>query len=216
MRIPAWMVAAGLMIGAQTLTAGQVFFTDFESGVPGEFSGAGAAEGTQGFSGISTFQTLFLRNSTLSPILASTLTLTSLPSHTFLNIGFLLAIIDGWDGAAPGFDDRFNVNVDGTPVFSQNYTNYDLGQPYGGVRLTTSGCSCGFGATGDNAYLLSLNVPHTASTATIDFFASGPNYAVDDNSWAIDDVSVSAEVPEPSSLLLLASGAVALLLRRRK
>ena len=212
-----WMAAAGLIIGAQTLTAGHVFFTDFESGVPGQFSGAGAAEGTQGFvSAVPAFQTLFLRNSTLSPIVNTTLTLNSLPAHNFLSISFLLAIIDQWDGSAPGYDDRFNVSVDGTTVFSQNYTNFDGDQPYGGTRLSF-GCLCGFNATSDSSYSLDLwNIPHTSSTATIDFFASGSTWAADDNSWAIDNVDVDANIPEPGSAVLMIAGLAAIVLRRRK
>jgi MYXO-CTERM domain-containing protein len=208
------MIAAGLLIGAQTLTASQVFFTDFESGAPAAFSGAGGVEATQGFSGIAGFQSMFLRNSTLSPIFSTTLTLTSLPSHTALSVGFLVAIIDQWDGAAPGFDDRFNVSVDGTPVFSQNYTNFDGSQPYGGTRMSF-GCLCGFNPMSDSSYAVMLAIPHTASTATIDFVASGPTWAADDNSWAIDNVSVSA-VPEPGAGLLAMTGLGALIVWRRR
>jgi hypothetical protein len=217
MRAMKWIAAAGLMIGAQTLTAGQVFFTDFESGVPVEFSGAGAAEGTQGFGvAVPAFQTLFLRNSTLSPILNTTLTLSSLPAHSYLSISFLLAIIDQWDGDAPTFDDRFNVSVDGTPVFSQNYTNFDGDRPYGGTRLSF-GCVCGFNAMSDSSYSVALwNIPHTSSTATIDFFASGPTWAADDNSWGIDNVDVAAAVPEPGSAVLLIAGLAGVMFRRRR
>ena len=214
MRVATWMIAAGLLIGSQALNAGQVYFEHFEAGTGG-LTGAGAREGTQGFSGVPApapgFQSWFFRNTTTTP---TTLTLGLLPSHSFLNIGFLLAIIDQWDGEING--DRFNVTVDGNPVFSPTYTNYDLGQPYGGTRLTTSGCACGFdGTTSDNGYAVSLSVPHTSSTATIEFFGSGALYTVDNNSWAIDNLAVSAEVPEPGTMLLAGIGAAALLLRRR-
>lgn len=216
MRALKWMMAVGSLIGAQTLTAGQVFYTDFETGAPPAFSGAGAVEGTQGFAG-PPFLTQFLRNATLSPILSSTLTITSLPVHTNISLNFLLAILDDWDGSAPGFDDRFNVNVDGNPVFSQNYTNFDGDQPYGGTRLSF-GCLCGFGPTSDSSYSVGLlNIPHTGSTATIDFFASGPTWAADDNSWAIDNVEVSTDaVPEPASGLLLLTGIGGLVAWRRR
>jgi hypothetical protein len=213
MRVAKWMIAAGLMIGAQTLNAGQVFFEDFETGSGGLTGGDGVV-GTQGFSGVPGFLTQFYRNSTLNPIVPTTLTLNGLPSHNFLNVSFLLAIIDQWDGDALG--DQFNMTVDGTPVLGQTYTNYDLGQPYAGTRLSTSGCDCGFGSQGDNAYALTLSVPHTSSTATIEFFASGPNWASDDNSWAIDNLSVSADVPEPGVWVLMASGLLALVLGRRR
>jgi hypothetical protein len=49
------------------------------------------------------------------------------------------------------------------------------------------------------------NIPHTASTVTITLLMQGPgNQALDDESWAIDNLRVIANaVPEPSALALL-------------
>ena len=49
MRIATWMIAAAVMIGAQTLNAGQVFFTDFETADPPEASGYVNRVSTQSF-----------------------------------------------------------------------------------------------------------------------------------------------------------------------
>jgi len=90
-----------------------VFSTDFESGLPVEFLNAGAVESTQGYSGLG-FGDNFLRNTTVPP-LTSTLVIQNLPCHTSVDINFLAAIIDSWDGfgGSPG-PDQFNVIVDGS------------------------------------------------------------------------------------------------------
>ncbi len=93
-----------------------VFFTNFDSGIPAEISGAGVATGVQGFAGLgptgNQFGGQFLRNDTSS---ATTLTLTGLPPHTKLDINFLFAAIDSWDGSSGAFPsgDFFVVTVDG-------------------------------------------------------------------------------------------------------
>jgi len=52
---------------------------------------------------------------------------------------------------------------------------------------------------------LFTNIAHTADTLTVDFFASGPGWSGGgDESWAIENVSVSLNgtVPEPASLMI--------------
>jgi len=77
--------------------AASVFSTDFNTGAPAQFSGVTTTEAVQGYAGLGTglnvFGGDFLRN-TSAPPLNTTLTLTSLPSHTSISLGFLLAIID--------------------------------------------------------------------------------------------------------------------------
>jgi len=100
------------------------FSTDFNNGVPGEFSGVTTVEGVQGYAGYgpvgNPFGGDFLRNTSIMP---TTLTLTGLPSHTAININFLLAIIDSWDGLGNNGPDYFNVSVGGVSVFKKSFTN---------------------------------------------------------------------------------------------
>jgi hypothetical protein len=182
----------------------------------------------------------FLRNATGSVSVAqtpTTLTLTGLPVHSTLTLRFLLAAIDTWDGdfSAPGapVPDYFNVTVDGGSVFRQTLSNYRdnvqqsytpppgvqlLSRPFPElgwqVRPTNGG---GFPDFGDAAYNLGAdpafaNIPHTASSVTIRWFADGSGWqGGDDESWAIDRVAVS--VNSDSVLAVPFAGAEALGLR---
>ncbi|MDP2046314.1 MAG: M23 family metallopeptidase, partial [Deltaproteobacteria bacterium] len=104
-----------------------------------------------------------------------------------------LAIIDSWDGDGEWGPDFFNVQVDGVSVFSQIFESYSASP---GVLLF-SGEDLGFSSSwNDSAYNMYLeptfqNIPHTGSTLTISWFASGPNWqGGDDESWAIENVQV--------------------------
>jgi hypothetical protein len=208
------LAVVGFLIGAQTLTGGTVLLSsDFETSLPAEFSGAGAREGTENFPlSLPAFGSWFLRNSTGGPAAATTVVLNSIPVHDALNIYFVLAVIDSWDGS---LGDTFNVTVDGSPVFSSTYSNFDGDLPYGGSRLFF-GPDRGFNALWtDSAYAIGLTVPHTSPTATIEFFASGSDWAGGlDESWAIDNLEI-ATVPEPASIVL-AFSAIAMLALKAK
>jgi len=207
-----------------------VFSTDFESGAPAQFTGIISLESVQGYAGLgpssNQFGGLFLRNASLSS--PTTLTLTGLPPHTNISLSFLLAAIDTWDGtfSAPGapVPDYFNVTVDGRSVFSQTLCNYRGGGqqtyvPPAGVLLTPKPYpELGFQIRpgnppdfGDAAFNLGLdpafqNIPHTASTLTISWFANGAGWqGLTDESWAIDNVSVAASLISPT-LSAAASG----------
>ena len=78
-------------------TPGQVFFSNLDGAVPGQFSGITTTEPVQGFAGLSGFSGNFLRN-TVVPPQPTTLTLTGLECHSSVLINFNLAIIDSWDG----------------------------------------------------------------------------------------------------------------------
>src|SRR5689334_17970277 len=108
-------MAAGLALlvaifasNSQTLGQGmsaRAFYTDFNSGVPPEFSAS--APGAREIAGVGQyanygFSGSFLWNQTGGPSngtpgLASVLTLTDLPPHHSIDLNFLLAIIDTWD-----------------------------------------------------------------------------------------------------------------------
>jgi hypothetical protein len=196
-----------------------VFNADFNSGIPAEFSGITTIEAVQSYAGYGTglnvFGGDFLRNSDVSGA-ATTLTLTGLPAHSSINIGFLLAIIDSWDGlgcfAGP---DSFNVTVDGVSIFSEVFdnSNVDCGyqgyNPPSGVELAREvNLGFGFGEPyfRDSAYDMGLdpafqNIPHTSSTLTIEWFASGPLWqGGTDESWALDNVFVLVDNVAPTAV----------------
>lgn len=199
-----------LMCGAYA-PADVVFSTDFESRVPSEFSGVTSTEGVQGYSQYG-FSDDFLRNLTSHPPEKTILTLTNLPEHDFIRIGFLLAIIDTWDGPVSetaGGPDLFNVTLDGNLIFSEHFQN-----AYGGTEnyaappgvLLVEQRQLGFRnqSVNDKESAFSMGndpafqqIPHTNSAAVIEWYASGAGWdhlavgGAADESWAIDDVFVS-------------------------
>jgi hypothetical protein len=210
-------------------------------------------ESVQGYGGLgpagNQFAGNFLRNGSggtrLNPGSVSpsttTLTLTGLPAHSAIDLGFLLAIISSWDGssgegAAGG--DFFNIQVDGVVVFSESFdkffeTDQSYVPPPGGLLTPRPFPDLGFpdpdqpGAVfPDAAYNMALelrlnNIPHTSSSLTVEWFASGPGWqGGNDESWAIENLvvnlDVAATVPAPPSVVLLGVGAALLGARRRQ
>jgi hypothetical protein len=207
MKLVAFAFGALLALAGAT-RAQLVFSTDFEAGLPPEFSAPNSAiEGVQGYAGLgpagNQFGGSFLRYT--SQTLADTrLTLTGLPAHDHVTIGFLMAIIDSWDGT-----ELFQISVDGTDVFSHWFqlATGDASSylaPAGG--LLSSGTNLGFTNGSyfyrDRAYDMSVEpafimIPHTASSIEIVWrmsAVSGPAAAQwqggADESWAIDNVRV--------------------------
>lgn len=204
----------------------QVYFNDFDGGLtvaPGvtdTLAGITSMEPAQGYDGLgtgsNTFGGYFLRNTTGgddggggsigTPGLPTSLTLTGLPPHSSIDINFLLAIIDSWDGSEPGgcticHPDILTVTVDGMTVFSESFGfNNPSFVPTPGVLLTEY-TPLGFNPTfDDSAYDMGLypvfdDIPHTASSLTIEWFASGGGWqGGDDESWAIDNLEISLEL----------------------
>lgn len=190
-----------------TVTSGVdqvVFSSDFnDANLPLQISGAGTLAGVQGYDGRgpdgNTFTGQFLYNSaTGNPANATTLTLTDLPPHRTLSIRFLLAIIDTWDGN----NDDFIVTLDGNEIFNHTFrSNGGQTFPYPAGSLIFRDQHAAYGDGGntfrDGGYDMSRvpefrNIPHTASSATISWFAAGNNWdGGTDESWAIDNLEVS-------------------------
>ncbi|MFT3687033.1 MAG: hypothetical protein QM783_19280 [Phycisphaerales bacterium] len=205
-----------------SLASAQVVFSNnFEGAMPAEITGAGSIQGSQGYSGWGFGNNLLRNDAGGNPATATTLTLTGLGAHTSISIDCLLAVIDSWDSdnGNPS-PDYFNIAVDGSPVFQATFAhasggnNYNLGQLVYNTQL-------GFnGSWGDSAYDLSFepslhNIAHTGSTLTITFFASGGGWqAGDDESWGIDNLTVTL-VPTPGAATLLLAGAPLAMRRRR-
>ncbi|HXS10878.1 MAG TPA: PEP-CTERM sorting domain-containing protein, partial [Candidatus Krumholzibacteria bacterium] len=101
MRI-SWLAVCMLLAASVASADTQVFFTDFESGLPAQMTAPGAAiEGVQGYANLGPVGNKFggnlLRYATVT-LYDTQLTLTGLPAHDHLSLAFLAAIIDSWDG----------------------------------------------------------------------------------------------------------------------
>lgn len=211
-----------------------IFFDDFDGGrttLPGvmaTWSGVTQVESVQGFAGLGTssqFGGNFLRNDS-NPPTNTWLTLSNLPSHSAVNLGFLLAVIDSWDGVGSswGFD-TFTMTVDGHPIFSTVFDNAGPVVAPGGVpgvqtyvpppgveviRMVELGFrdidindqESAYDMTFDPSF---LSIPHSDATMTIGWLAGGPGWQGGiDESFAIDNLSVTlVSVPEPGTPMLL-------------
>ncbi len=189
------------------------FFTNFDNGVPTQLSGTTTTVPVQGYAGIGTGANIFggnlLQNATGGnsvPQTPSTLTLTNLPTHTSVDINFLLAIINSWGGPTGALSvDFLNIRVDGVTFFRNGFDNQVGGTnqtyfPPVGVQLTPLPLvELGFPTTApspDSAWNIGLdpqfnNIPHTASTLMISFFADGVGFegATNEN-FGIDNLEV--------------------------
>ncbi len=214
------------------------FSTDFDSEISNEFLSIGTGAGltdVQRYEGLgtgdNTFSGQFLQSTSGGTLTEPgsvqpepiTLVLSGLPDHTSLDLNFLLAIIENWDGnTAEGdaegnpidYPDAFNVAIDGELIYSVSFDQrlsddtYDLlsdeiYSPPAGVELEHNRADRFTPAGGnhpyyvnDSAWDLGLDpkfdaIPHTASTVTIQWYASGAGFQGGDNeSWAIDNLEV--------------------------
>jgi hypothetical protein len=88
----------------------------------------------------------------------------------------------------------------------------------GATEIDTLGYTIDYGAplgvrAADSVYHFMFSLPHTANAVTFNFSALGLE-ALSNESWGIDNVRVVA-VPEPSTCaLLMAAGALIIVIRR--
>lgn len=217
------------------------FSSDFETGTPAQVGGTGVLTGTQGYGALG-FGNTFLRTQAGNGVANGiSVTLTNLPSHSSVDIDFLLAVIDSWDGVGNPTHgpDGLTVAIDGVPIFAEVFENSFSGvqtyTPPIGVELARH-ADLGFTPVGsffrDSAYDMGLdttfdNIAHTASTLTISWYRhsgrqiNGSSSVPVDESWAIDNVSVRLNamnsVPEPSTLMIACCcGILGLGCRRRR
>jgi len=223
------VAALGLLPAAAASSSPTVVFsTGFESGIPPEFSAPGAVlAGVQGYTGLGPagrqFAGSFLRYTSV-PIQPTRLTVRNLPSHDHLSVKFLLGLIDSWDGT-----ELMMISVDDSLRFSHYFqlatgdtTSY-FPAPPGAIlsmsaNLGFSGC-CYYHR--DRAYDLGvepafLDIPHTADSVVVVWTLgaiSGPAAAQwqggDDESWAIDAVSVEVSTQTTGVAAELTAGRLA-------
>lgn len=191
--------------------AGPVMATniDFETALPPSIDpGSATLTPSQGFAPLgptgNMFGPTFLRAPTGNTI---TVTVSGLPPHTKLSIAFLFAAIDSLDGTGTfPAGDFMRITLDGTQIFRESFANATTSQiqsyvpPAGGelARRVDLGFQGPGGYYTDSAYDMGVdpqfqNLPHTASTAVITFQLEGAGVqSLDDESWAIDNLRVTA------------------------
>lgn len=204
---------AGILMLALALApragAEVVFTSDFESGVPAQITAPGARiEGVQGLAGLGAPGNEFggsLLRYHMQTLYDTSLTLANLPPHTHVSVGFLMALIDSWDGT-----ELMQVEVDGQLLFSHWFqlASGDASSyiaPPGG--LLSAGVERGWSVGGwyshDRALDLSvepafLDIPHTADTLTVVWRLGAVSGGAasnwqggTDESWAIDNLTVT-------------------------
>lgn len=200
-----------------------VYENNFESGSAGSaITGVRNIVSSQGYSAVG-FGSRFLHNATGSsgaPV-ATTITLTNLPEHDSVNIGFLLALIDSWDGNNSTFGpDRLQIRLDGSLILNEIFPTSSVISPF-----RTSSANYGFnGSFPDRAYNFNAfpsftNTAHSSPNLTLSFVAAGSGYqGGTDESYAIDNISISVNplitVPEPGTFGVLGLGLIGLFRRR--
>ncbi len=232
-------LAIALGAGSATAAPVTVFSTNFDGVLPAAFTpGTATLTGVQGYAGLgpagNQFGGNFLRSETGNVV---TLSLSGLPAHDTISLAFLFAAIDSLDGTGTfPAGDFFKIVFDGATLFSESFANAVPSQiqsyvPPSGVELARH-VDLGFSGPGgyytDSAYNLGAdplfaNFAHSGSSAQIDFFIFGPgNQSLGDESWAMDNLSVSVttknvtSVPEPMTLGLLGLGLASLAATRRR
>jgi hypothetical protein len=211
--------------------AALVYFNDFEGIVGPEwssFSTDSTPNGSRRFLGQ-------FSNDTIS------LTLTSLPTHSQATLSFDLFVLLTWDGNNSIFGpDLWNVAVDNGPTLHQTtFSNafsseVEFRQAYpdafpggdhpgltGAVEFDTLGYPdlSGYAGANDAVYRLSFTFSHVADSLGLTFSGTGLE-GLGDESWGLDNLQVHVasrpDVPEPSTLLLLGSGAALGWLKRHR
>lgn len=241
LRLSFLILTSFLGVSAATAAPVTVFSTNFDGALPSEISpGSASLTGVQGYAGLgpvgNQFGGNFLRSATGNTI---TLNLGNLPTHDTISLSFLFAAIDSLDGTGSfPAGDFFKIVFDGVTLFSESFANAlpDQIQSYvspAGVELARH---ADLGFTGpasgpyftDSAYNLGAdprfsNFAHTGASAKIEFFIFGEgNQNLDDESWAMDNLTVSvttrdvSNVPEPFSLSLIGLGLAGLAVTRRR
>lgn len=155
------------------------YATDFQSGVDAEWSTSSTdTNGT-----LTTFLGRF------GEVSSATLALNTTIGETY-EIVFDLYVIDSWDGSSTAWGpDYFNVDIDGTQVFHQTFSNRPTDSPSFKNPAEQIG-NYGYGGSyQDGIHRVNVAFVATASTSNITFVAEGLE-VLSNESWGIDNVTV--------------------------
>lgn len=212
-RTAALSACALSLVAAQPAGAATIYFNDFQG-----LSAAGSewSETTISTIASQTFLGPFAQPNQWEIV---TLTLTSLPVHTHLDLSFDLRIIADWDGnnASGGVGpDRFQVSILGGPtLLDTTFSNRSSGSqafpgayPGGSYPRYTGAAGInvlGSAVDGDSLYHLSFDFLHSGSSLVASFASRVTGSS---ETFALDNVSLSnpSPVPEPEVYAMLAAG----------
>ena len=155
------------------------YFTDFESGLGGEWFQA-VQSGAE-IAGFTRFSGRFGNNYQI-------LTVTNLIPGQSYTLGFDLYVIDSWDGTSGG--EYFNVALNGRQLFHQNFGNATVTQGY--TNQPDEGrLHFGFNPSYTDSTYRNIEVPFVASNGVALFQFSGQGLeAIDNESWGLDNVGL--------------------------
>jgi hypothetical protein len=137
--------------------------------------------------------------------------LDNLPRHTWVTLSFDVFVLQSWDGNHPTVGpDVWSVGVDHGPTllrttFSNSEPNQAFPDPYpGGDHLARMGAAevdtLGYQYIGDSVYHLSFTFQHTGHSVAFNFAGSGLE-ALGNETWGLDNVSVSAGITRNTHLV---------------
>ena len=138
-------------------------------------------------------------------------TFSGLPTHTQIEVGFDLYVIDSWDGNYGGVDgpDQWFFEIDQQPLISTTFANNPNANNNGGQSYPADGtttfnpiqtgaslllpnaegpdcCDCGYYTS---VYHIDKIVNHNSDSVTL-HFSDSLSQSICDESWAIDNVNI--------------------------
>jgi hypothetical protein len=218
------LIGIALITTANTAQAAVIYSNNFESIVGSEWSNTSTdvtPAGSRRFLG------QFANDDAVS------LSLDNLPSHQSVTVSFDLYAIQSWDGTNLDWGpDIWRLSVVNGPVllnttFSntgedghmQSYPAFDSsGEEYPAYTGAAQINTLGYKFYGDSVYSLSFTFGHSGNSLALNFVGFGLQ-DVYDESWGIDNISISAAsggpIPEPSTIGILSLGALSLIRKKR-
>lgn len=229
---PVYTLIATALLAALPASANQLYFNDFESNSTTGWS-VNSLDSTPGTVAHPSDRFLgrFARND------MATLELGGLTPHSTITLEFDFYAIRSWDGNNEDFGaDLFLLFAEGVPqpllltsfsntflpgftqTFPFTYDPSNLAQnapQTGAFETGTLGYLSATGTPEDAVYRMSFTFAHTSSTLRLNFLGWDLQ-DVGDEAWGLDNVRIQADVPEPSTFVLLGAGGFALTLLRRR